>query len=38
MRNVRLDESQVGIKIARKISISSEMQMTPPLRQKVKKN
>ena len=33
MQNVRLDESQVGIKIAGKISISSEMQMTPPLRQ-----
>ena len=38
MRNARLDESQVGIKIARKISITSDMQMTPPLWQKVKKN
>ena len=36
MRNAGLDEAQVGIKIARRISITSDMQMTPPLRQKVK--
>ena len=33
-----LEESQVGIKIAGEISITSDMQMTPPLWQKVKKN
>ena len=38
MRNARLDEAQAGIKIAREISITSDMQMTPPLWQKVKKN
>ena len=38
MRNAGLDEEQAGIKIARKISITSDMQMTPPLWQKVKKN
>ena len=37
MRNARLDEAQNGIKIARRISITSDMQMTPPLRQKAKK-
>ena len=37
MRNARL-EAQAGIKIAREISITSDMQMTPPLWQKVKKN
>ena len=31
-----LDEAQAGIKIARKISITSDMQMTPSLWQKVK--
>jgi len=31
MRNTRLDEAQAEIKIAGRISISSEMQMTPPL-------
>ena len=36
MRNARLEEAQAGIKIARRISITSDMQMTPPLRQKVK--
>ena len=36
--NARLDEAQAGIKIAGEISITSDMQMTPPLRQKVKKN
>ena len=33
-----LEEAQAGIKIAGKISITSDMQMTPPLGQKVKKN
>ena len=30
MRNAGLEEAQAGIKIAGKISIISEMQMTPP--------
>ena len=38
MRNAGLEEAQAGIKIAGKISITSDMQMTPPLWQKVKKN
>ena len=39
MRKARLDEAQAGIKIARKkISITSDMHMTPHLWQKVKKN
>ena len=39
MRKTGLDEAQAGIKIAgRKASITSDMQMTPPLWQKVKKN
>ena len=38
MRNAGLDKAQAGIKIARKISITSDMQMTPHLWQKVKKN
>ena len=39
MRNAGLDEAQAGIKTARRdISITSDMQMTPPLWQKVKKN
>ena len=40
MRNAGLKDTQAGIKIARKndISVSSDMQMTPPLWQKVKKN
>ena len=38
MRNAGLDETQIGIKIAVQISITSDMQMTPPLWQKVKKN
>ena len=37
-QNAGLDESQAGIKIAEEISITSYMQMTPPLWQKVKKN
>ena len=31
MRNAGLDETQAGIKTAGKISITSDMQMTPPL-------
>ena len=38
MRNAGLDEAQTEIKIARRISITSDMQMIPPLWQKVKKN
>ena len=38
MRNTRLDEARAGIKIAGIISITSDMQMTPPLWQKAKKN
>ena len=38
MRNAGLDEAQAGIKIAGKISITSDMQVTSPLWQKVKKN
>ena len=39
MRNARLDEAKAGIKIAgRNISITSDMQMTPPLWQKVKRS
>ena len=37
MRNTGLEEAQAGIKIARR-NITSDMQMTPPLWQKVKKN
>ena len=37
-QNARLDEAQAGIKIARRISMTSDMQMTPPLWQKVKRN
>ena len=38
MRNAGLDEAQAGIKIVGEISITSDMQMTPPLWQKVKRN
>ena len=38
IQNARLDEEQTGMKTAREISITSDMQMTPPLWQKVKKN
>ena len=34
MRNVGLEEAQAEIKIAGRISITSDMQMTPPLWQK----
>ena len=38
MRNAGLEETQGGIKIAGEISRTSDMQMTPPLWQKVKRN
>ena len=38
MRNAGLEETQAGIKIAGRISITSDMQMTPPLWQRVKRN
>ena len=38
MRNAGLEEAQAGINIVSKISIASDMQMTPPLWQKVKRN
>ena len=34
MQNVGLDEAQAGIKIAGEISITSDMQMKPPLSRK----
>ena len=36
MRNAGLEETQAGIKIAGEISITSDMQMTPTLWQKVR--
>ena len=38
MRNAGLEEAQAGIEIVGEISITSDMQMTPPLWQKVKRN
>ena len=38
MRNTGLEEAQARVKISRRISITSDMQMTPPLWQKVKRN
>ena len=38
MRNAGLEQTQAGIKIAREISITSDIQTTPPLWQKVKRN
>ena len=38
MRNAGLEEAQAGIKIAREISITSDMQMIPPLWQKANRN
>ena len=38
MLNARLDESQAGIKVAGRISITSDMQIIPPLWQKAKNN
>ena len=37
MQNVGLDDAQAGIKIAGQISITTDMQMMPPLWQKVKR-
>ena len=38
MRNAGLEETQAGITLLGEISITSDMQMTPPLWQKVKRN
>ena len=38
MGHARLDETQARIKISRRNIITSDMQMTPPLWQKVKRN
>ena len=38
MRNAGLKGAQAGIKLQGEISITSDMQMTPPLWQKVKRN
>ena len=38
MRNAGLEEAQARIKLLGEISITSDMQMTPPLWQKVKRN
>ena len=38
MRNAGLEEAQAGIKIPGEISVTSDMQMTPPSWQKVKKS
>ena len=38
MQNARLYEAQSGVKILRETSITSEMQMPPPLWQKAKRN
>ena len=38
MRNAGLDEAQAGSRLPREIRITSDMLMTPPLWQKVKRN
>ena len=38
MRNAGLEETQAGIRLLGEISITSDMQMTSPLWQKVKRN
>ena len=38
MQNAGLDEAQTGNRLLGEISITSDMQMTPPLWQKVKRN
>ena len=38
MRNAGLEQAQLGSRLLVEISITSDMQMTPPLWQKVKKN
>ena len=37
MQNAKLDETQAGIKIAGETSITSDMQMIPPLWQEAKR-
>ena len=37
MRNARLEEAQAGARFLGEISVTSDMQMTLPLRQKLKK-
>ena len=38
MRNDGLEEAQAGSRLPEEIPITSDMQITPPLRQKVKRN
>ena len=38
MQNARLDKAQLESRLPGEISVTSDMQMTPPLWQKVKKN
>ena len=38
MRNAALEEAQAGINFAKRTSITLDMQMTPPLWQKAKRN
>ena len=38
MRNAKLDETQLESRLPGEISITSDMQMTPPLWQKAKRN
>ena len=38
MRNAGLEEAQLGSRLPGEMSITSDMQMTPPLWQKVKRN
>ena len=38
MRNTRLDEAQAETRLSGEMSVTSDMQMTPPLWQNVKKN
>ena len=38
MQNTRLNEAQAGIKVAKRKSITSDTQMTPPLWKKAKRN
>ena len=38
MRNAGLEEAQAGSILSEEISITSDIQMTPPIWQKVKKN
>ena len=38
MQNARLNEAELKARLLGEISVTSDMQMTPPLWQKVKKN